>query len=180
MFANKYRQRLVSDTDKRGCFICYKPSTTVLVNEVPSADFFYICAPHLKDKGFAKELASSPTGITPLENPPAPQLPPKPDLSKEIADLKKEWDAVKKPASTEEKSTGPAKKEDSESGSVSPQPAVPKGPVFYELNAQIFKLRIDARKRVVQDRKTRQFLATQSFPTVPGHVPTQSPTKPST
>lgn len=166
MFANKYRKRLVSDSSKKGCFVCHKPSNTVLVNEVASSDFFYVCASHLTDKGFAKEVAQ-PAGSLPPKLPPKPSETEKEDLSKEIEALKKDWDKVK---GKDEGAKPPAEAKELPKAP-SPTPSPPAGPVYYELNAHIFKLRIDARKRLVQDKKTRQVLATQAFPSVPNHTP---------
>lgn len=162
MFANKYRKRLVSVSDKKGCFVCYKSSNTVLVNEVPSSDFFYVCASHLTDKGFAIELAQ-PAEPLPPKLPLKPSETEKETMAKEIAALKTEWDRVKG-VKEEEKALVPKEP--------SPPPlATPTGPVYYELNAHIFKLRIDARKRLTQEKKTRQVLAVQAFPSVPNHTP---------
>lgn len=66
--ANVWHLRRVANTSSKACDICYKPTTSVLVtpdNRVrpsPGAsgkathiqqDFFFVCAGHLKDRGFA-------------------------------------------------------------------------------------------------------------------------------
>ncbi|GMM37119.1 Vfa1 protein [Saccharomycopsis crataegensis] len=48
MFENIYRVRKVSEKDGKACFICYKPSSTVLITQ-DQKDLFYICPNHLKD-----------------------------------------------------------------------------------------------------------------------------------
>lgn len=51
-FPNDYTLRLVADSDQKPCFICYKPTTSVLLS-LNSIDFLYTCPPHLKDPLFA-------------------------------------------------------------------------------------------------------------------------------
>lgn len=71
-FANIYTHRKVADTASKPCEICYRPSTSVMVapeNKVchpemsmcisiliSNQDFFYVCASHLKDKGFCNPI----------------------------------------------------------------------------------------------------------------------------
>lgn len=50
-FPNEYHVRLVADSDAKACTICYRPCTTVLLNE-NQLDFLYTCANHLKDTQF--------------------------------------------------------------------------------------------------------------------------------
>lgn len=49
---NIWHHRKVADTAAKGCMICYKPSSSVLITP-DSKDFFYICTSHLKDRNFA-------------------------------------------------------------------------------------------------------------------------------
>ena len=51
-FPNEYRVRLVAESDAKACSICYRPCTTVLLNE-SQLDFLYTCPGHLKDTQFA-------------------------------------------------------------------------------------------------------------------------------
>ncbi|CDK24350.1 unnamed protein product [Kuraishia capsulata CBS 1993] len=55
-FTSIYKLRKVADTSARSCFVCYKPSVSVLVS-LPNAsskdpDFFYVCEAHLRDSNF--------------------------------------------------------------------------------------------------------------------------------
>ena len=49
---NHYHRRLTAASSAKACFICYKPTPTVLITP-DSRDFFYVCAGHLEDRGFA-------------------------------------------------------------------------------------------------------------------------------
>lgn len=60
-FANTYHHRLVAPSASKPCFICYKPSTSVLITP-DSRDFFYTCAGHLDDKGFCTAVVSQSSG----------------------------------------------------------------------------------------------------------------------
>ena len=181
MFPNHYRQRQVSETDQRACFICYRPSCTVLVNTTPAADFFYVCASHLKDKGFAKPVSGTASELKKVPAvPPKPADPERTKLADEIANLKKEWDAVKgsDDAKDTKPVTTPPPANDSTTDAV--ESPVPAGPKFFELNPQVFTLRLQAKKRANQERKTKQILATTAFPDVPNHKPVNISSKKST
>ncbi|KAL9058549.1 MAG: hypothetical protein Q9162_001704 [Coniocarpon cinnabarinum] len=60
---NLYHRRLVAATNQKPCYICHKPSATVLITP-DFRDFFYVCAGHLKDSGFAtpQDVAPSQSG----------------------------------------------------------------------------------------------------------------------
>lgn len=51
-FPNEYSTRLVADSDAKACHVCFKPACTVMLS-ANKADFFYVCASHLKDASFA-------------------------------------------------------------------------------------------------------------------------------
>lgn len=53
MAANKiYHRRLVAESGAKACWICYKPSSTVLITP-DQDDWFHICQGHLSDRKFA-------------------------------------------------------------------------------------------------------------------------------
>ncbi|KAG7193942.1 uncharacterized protein KQ657_005141 [Scheffersomyces spartinae] len=56
-FPNLYRSRLVSENDLRSCVVCFKFTTTVMLAD-NKADFFYVCAGHLKDTNFCDPIHS--------------------------------------------------------------------------------------------------------------------------
>lgn len=55
-FLNLYKLRQVAPTDSKPCFVCYKPTDTVLVTlkslNYSKPDFLYICKGHLDDSNF--------------------------------------------------------------------------------------------------------------------------------
>ncbi|KAL1960241.1 hypothetical protein VTO42DRAFT_8784 [Malbranchea cinnamomea] len=52
---NRYHLRRVAESSARACFICYKPSSSVLITP-DNRDYFYICPIHLTDKGFCSPV----------------------------------------------------------------------------------------------------------------------------
>ncbi|KAK8006629.1 hypothetical protein PG991_012926 [Apiospora marii] len=53
---NVWHHRKVADSSAKGCDLCYKPTTSVLVTP-DKQDHFYICAGHLKEVRFCKPIA---------------------------------------------------------------------------------------------------------------------------
>lgn len=182
MFKNRYQARRVADTDERGCFICHRPTTSVLANEIPSADFFFVCRTHLDDPGFAKldpQIAQQQKEIQELEA--------------QKRRLRAEWNAKQKSEEANDKTNETNPKEvpsgteittpDGDSGgnpdikadvktpapdSLQTQTVRPALPKIYELNRNIYNLRITAKRRQAQERRTRELLANPaSFPKVP-------------
>lgn len=49
---NLYHKRAVAASSSKPCTICYKSTSVVLITP-DNRDFFYVCAGHLNDKGFA-------------------------------------------------------------------------------------------------------------------------------
>ncbi|ROV92170.1 hypothetical protein VMCG_09289 [Cytospora schulzeri] len=54
-FPNIYTHRKVAETSAKGCDLCYRPSTSVLVTP-EKQDFFYVCPSHLKDRWFCSPI----------------------------------------------------------------------------------------------------------------------------
>lgn len=169
MFRNRYIKRKVDTSDARACFICYRPTASVMVNETPNADFFYICDSHLTDPGFAR---LDPEYEAALKKSEAEQA--------EIDQLRAEWDA-KKQKQAEKKKNDDSNKDNNESKEKesathsAPPPAPPKTPIgrpTYELNKGVFKLRLGAKRQKAQERKTKSLLETPgAFPSAPTHKP---------
>ena len=49
---NLYHRRLVAESGAKACWVCYRPSSTVLIT-VEQDDWFHVCPGHLKDRKFA-------------------------------------------------------------------------------------------------------------------------------
>ncbi|KAI0317742.1 VPS4-associated protein 1 [Amylostereum chailletii] len=76
-FTNLYYKRTTGTP--RACYVCYKPTTTVLAT-AQTVDFLYTCDAHLNDAGFATRVEE-----------------PKSDVTAEaIAKVKEEWEASQK------------------------------------------------------------------------------------
>ncbi|KAL1892640.1 hypothetical protein Sste5346_006925 [Sporothrix stenoceras] len=84
-FANVYTHRKVAEGSAKGCEICFKPTTSVLITP-ENKDFFYICPNHLKDRGFA----------TPIVDKAAEEAKKKKAAEEKEAKIKEEMERVKK------------------------------------------------------------------------------------
>ncbi|KAI0161583.1 AAA-ATPase Vps4-associated protein 1-domain-containing protein [Xylariaceae sp. FL1272] len=89
---NIWHHRKVADTSAKGCEICYKPSTSVLVTP-DKQDFFYVCPSHLKDRGFA----------SPIVDHEAIAARKKKEMDEEIAKVKKEYEEKQRKKNEKEK-----------------------------------------------------------------------------
>lgn len=84
---NIWHHRKVAEGSAKACWICYKPSTSVLITP-DNKDFFYICVGHLKDRAFcqadADEVAAAAAKKT------------KEELDREIEKVKQEYEEKQK------------------------------------------------------------------------------------
>lgn len=55
---NVWHLRRVADTAARACYICHKPSSSVLITP-DNKDFFYVCPVHLKDRNFCSAIVDA-------------------------------------------------------------------------------------------------------------------------
>lgn len=161
MLRNNYQLRHVVEQDAKPCFICYKPTTSLLLNEVHNADFFYTCDVHLRDKHFATERAATLSARN--ENAEA--------LEREIVALKKQWDDVKaakgegdqeaeeKPQEKGRACAGEPKAESNAKPMVLPK--------HYTLNKDIFAMRQRAAKLRSAARAQKVNVQDIEFPEVP-------------
>src|ERR1700760_2304213 len=78
---NLYHRRLVAESGAKACWICYKPSSTVLITPDQN-DWFHVCPGHLKDRKFA----------VPKDEEDLAEKKRKEDLDKEIEAVKKEFE----------------------------------------------------------------------------------------
>ncbi|KUI58302.1 hypothetical protein VP1G_05596 [Cytospora mali] len=80
-FPNVYTHRKVAETASKGCDLCYRPSTSVLVTP-EKQDFFYVCPSHLKDRWFC----------SPIIDQAAADAKKKKELEEEVERVKKEYE----------------------------------------------------------------------------------------
>lgn len=76
-----YHRRLVAEADAKACWICFRPSTTVLITP-ENDDWFHVCPGHLKDRKFA----------IPQDEEDLEEKKRKEELDKEIEAVKKEYE----------------------------------------------------------------------------------------
>ncbi|OCL01774.1 DUF1742-domain-containing protein [Glonium stellatum] len=84
---NVWHHRRVAEGSAKACWICYKPSTSVLITP-DNKDFFYICVGHLKDRGFCQADADEVAAATAKKR--------QEDLDREIEKVKQEYEEKQK------------------------------------------------------------------------------------
>jgi hypothetical protein len=84
---NLWHLRKVAENASKACWICYKPTTSVLITP-NNKDYFYICPGHLLDKGFCTP--------DPDEAAAAEAKKKKDELDAEIEKVKKEYEEKQK------------------------------------------------------------------------------------
>ncbi|PIG88342.1 hypothetical protein AARAC_001377 [Aspergillus arachidicola] len=57
-FQNIYHLRRVADTAAKACYVCHKPSSSVMITP-DNKDFFYVCPVHLKDRHFCSPIVDT-------------------------------------------------------------------------------------------------------------------------
>jgi len=130
-FSNVYYKRTAATA--KACYVCYKPSTTVLAT-INTTDFLYTCPGHLTDPNFATLLGESGGAKTSGVS------------AEDIAKVKEEWEARQKIKLEKEKAKG---KEKDEKDTDNPTPLTPT-PTHqrYSLHRDYFAMRLsDHRKR---------------------------------
>ena len=143
------------------CFVCYRPTPIVLAT-AQTVDFIYTCESHLKDPGFASQIAGD--------------APSKPGLSaEEIAQVKADWEEKQKRKAEkakekevekekgDDKDGGKSKDESSKDKSTpkvtSPAPApTPQQPSHekYALHRDMFALRTAEHRRRKQTAQVKE------------------------
>lgn len=99
---NVWHRRLVAEANAKACWICYKPTSTVLITADGATDWFHICPGHLTDTKFA--LAQDTDDVARKRH--------DEDIEKEIEKLKKEFtDKMKEKVKKKDKSNKEKKDE---------------------------------------------------------------------
>ncbi|KAH6657621.1 VPS4-associated protein 1 [Truncatella angustata] len=124
-FPNIWHHRKVAETSARGCDVCFKPSTSVLVTP-EKQDFFYVCPVHLKDTRFA----------TPIVDEAAIAAKKKKEMDEEVERVKKEYEEKqrKKKAKDDDKSKTDEKDKDKKPDGEKKDEAKPKDEVKPEIS----------------------------------------------
>lgn len=174
-FKNLYHVRRVAESSAKACFICYKPTSTVMVTEDGKSDYFYLCEGHLADTAFA----------TPQVDPEVEKAKERQKaLEKEIKELERRWkehEAKKKKDKGDKENENEDEKKASEKSALKAEQekndaVANKKPRIYLLNKDIFSIRISNWKDAQRSKKTSQLLSKPNlFPKVPTHDPASTP-----
>uniref|UniRef100_A0A060T9N6 ARAD1B00594p n=1 Tax=Blastobotrys adeninivorans TaxID=409370 RepID=A0A060T9N6_BLAAD len=183
-FKNLYHSRKVAESASRACFVCYKPTSTVLVTPDGTSDFFYVCEGHLKDAGFATPQVDPETTAAQER---------KKALEAEIQVLEEKWkryeakkDKEKKKDKGKDKDKESDKDEAGEGKELKKEKSdlqqklqsdtqiAERKPRVFVLHKNIYSMRLSNWRQVQQSKQTRQLLSKPSlFPKVPTHIPGQ-------
>lgn len=180
-FPNIWHHRKVAETAAKGCDICYKPSTSVLITP-EKQDFFYVCAIHLKDTKFA----------TPVIDEEAIAARKKKEMDEELERVKKEYEEKQKKKKDKEKSKeddkdkSDEKNKDAKDGdegkadSKSKDEAKPEAaatpdteePRVFALQKSFYQQRLNKKQQAELAKRNRERLASPNFfPSVPKGAP---------
>ncbi|CAJ2511691.1 Uu.00g073160.m01.CDS01 [Anthostomella pinea] len=184
-FPNIYHHRKVADTSAKGCELCYKPSTSVLVTP-ENKDFFYVCVGHLKEKGFCSPIIDHEAIAAK-----------KKEMDEEIERVKKEYEDkqrkknekqaekendkkdgkdkdgeidTQKEEKTEKKDE--SKPENEDKGDVKSPPKAEDEPRVFALQRTFYQQRVDRKRQAEMARRNRERLSNPNFfPSVPKDQP---------
>lgn len=177
---NLYHRRLVNQANAKACWICYKPSSTVLITP-DQDDWFHICPGHLKDRKFA--MPQDEVNLAEQKR--------KEELDKEIEAVKKEFEEKmrkklarrkqkeyekdekkeeKKKEETEDKDDEKAKEEKLKEleSKKEPEKASVEGPRIFELHKSFYSMRLQKKRDADAAKRSRDRLKNAGgFPAVP-------------
>ncbi|TID15610.1 DUF1742-domain-containing protein [Venturia nashicola] len=186
---NVWHSRKVADNASKSCWVCFKPTTTVLITP-DNKDFFYICVGHLKDRGFCTPDADEATAFAERAK--------KAEMDKEIEEVKKEYaEKMRKKMEKrkEREKTGKNKSENKEGmkrdeeedkkdeaekearikalDKKKDEPKVDDGPRIFTLHKNFYQQRLDRIKNAEIAKRNRERLKNPTtFPSVPtGNLP---------
>lgn len=171
-FPNVWHHRKVADASAKGCDICYKQSTSVLITP-EKQDFFYVCPVHLEDTRFC----------TPIMDHDAIAAKKKKEMDEELERVKKEYEEKKRKkekekgkdkdedskADDEKKDETKSKdKEDKEASSSSQE----EEPRIFALQKNFYQQRVDKKRQAEMAKRNRERLSNPNlFPSVPKGAP---------
>ncbi|KAJ2981445.1 hypothetical protein NUW58_g6687 [Xylaria curta] len=182
---NIWHHRKVADTSARGCEICFKPSTSVLITP-DKQDFFYVCPAHLKDRGFCSPI---------IDHEAVAAAKKKREMDEEVERLKKEYeekqrkkekeaekekdkDKEKDKKDDKNKNEDKAEKKDDSASDNQDKPKekaqsdVEQEPRVFALQRTFHQQRIDRKRQAEMAKRNRERLNNPSFfPSVPKDLP---------
>ncbi|KAF2127099.1 DUF1742-domain-containing protein [Dothidotthia symphoricarpi CBS 119687] len=181
---NTWHLRRVADNASKPCWICYKPSTSVLI--VPNnKDFFYICPGHLTDRGFCQADADEAAAVAAQKK--------KEELDREIEKVKKEYDEKQKLKREKRKEREKEKNKDKDKGKEADedkedekakedkikelskskeQSQTDLSPRIYHLTKNFYQMRLDKMRNAEIAKRNRERLNNPAnFPSVPSGNP---------
>ena len=182
---NLYHRRLVAESGAKACWICYRPSSTVLITPEQD-DWFHVCPGHLKDRKFA----------VPQDEEDLKEKQRQEELEKEIEAVKKEFEekmrkklARRKQKEYEKDESKDKKEEKKDDGKEveeaekekdaklkelekkkagEPAKTVVEGPRIFVLDKNFWQMRVQKKRDVEAAKRQRERLkAPGAFPTVP-------------
>jgi hypothetical protein len=183
-YKNLYHRRLVAESGAKACWICYKPSSTVLITP-ENDDWFHICPGHLKDNKFA--IAKDAEDLAEKKR--------KEELDKEIEAVKKEFEEkmrkklarrkqkeYEKEGKKEEKKKEAKEDENDEKEKEEklkeleekkePARAVVEGPRIFELHKNFYQMRIQKKRDAEMAKRNRERMRNPTlFPSAPSADP---------
>lgn len=181
---NVWHHRKVAETSAKGCEICYKPSTSVLITP-DKQDFFYVCPAHLTDRGFC----------SPIIDHDAIAAKKKKEMDEEVEKLKKEYEEKqrKKKEKEAEKHKGKEKDENKDSKKTEedkdekkadpasddnekPKEKSPSNPEdeprVFALQRTFYQRRVDRKRQAEVAKRNRERMNNPNFfPSVPKDFP---------
>ncbi|KAI0874231.1 DUF1742-domain-containing protein [Hypoxylon argillaceum] len=182
---NTWHHRKVADTSAKGCEICFKPSTSVLITP-DKQDFFYVCPAHLKDRGFCSPI---------LDHEAIAAAKKKKEMDEEVERLKKEYEEKqrKKKEKEAEKEKEKEKEKDKKDGTSKNEPKDDKKesttddkdklkeksqvdaeeePRVFALQRTFYQRRLDRKRQAEIAKRNRERLNNPNFfPSVPKDLP---------
>ncbi|MCJ1315151.1 hypothetical protein MMC15_000467 [Xylographa vitiligo] len=167
--SNVWHLRTVAESSSKPCYVCYKPTVSVLITP-DNKDFFYACRGHLKDRGFCSPVVDEAAKK-------------KEELDREIELVKKEYEeklAKKKKSKDkkdlkEEGQEGTAKEAEKEKddkikaiSSRETSSVADEIPRIYTLHKNFFQMRLDRIRNAEISKRNRERLKNPTaFPSVP-------------
>ncbi|KAF2142444.1 uncharacterized protein K452DRAFT_226863 [Aplosporella prunicola CBS 121167] len=176
---NLWHLRRVAEANAKACWICFKPSSSVLITP-DSKDFFYICPGHLKDRGFCHPDEAEAEALAAKKK--------KDELDREIEKVKQEYEQKqklkkekRKEKEKEKEKDKDAKKEEEEEDKKDQKEQEDKiqalskgeakadeGPRVFVLHKNFYQMRIKRIRDAEAAKRNRERLSNpNTFPSVP-------------